>query len=109
MLTHGNGETRHRSQPTVEQRLARLERNVANLNEAVDQLYRMAREQQRSIGEYVTKKLVAAGNGDGHDAGVSPEDAMFTFVCRRKFDAVEKELARLRQVVAGSDSVRRAG
>ena len=106
--THGSTK-QQRTRATTEQRLDAIEQNVAHLNDAVDRLYHKVREQRQLISEYVTKQLVAAGDGDGRNGGVSAEDALFTFVCRRKFDEVEKELARLRQRLAGSDSIRRAG
>lgn len=93
-------------QPTAEQRLASLETDVAGLNETITRLYRMLKEQGELISEYITKQLVAGGP-TGEQAGLSPEDALFTFVCRRKFDQVEKELGRLRQLLAGS--MREAG
>jgi hypothetical protein len=108
MRTEGNRAPGQRTRATAEQRLDTIERNVSCLNDAVDQLYRMVREQGRLITEYVTRQMVAAGSDGGQNGGVSPEDALFTFVCRRKFDEVEKELARLRQMLA-SGSVCRVG
>lgn len=104
-----SGKARDESaQPTAEQRLAALETNVAGLRETTDRLYKMLKEQGELISEYITKQLVA-GDSRGHRVGVSAEDALFTFVCRRKFDQIEKELGRLRRLLAGSDSVRRVG
>ena len=94
--------------PTTEQRLAAVETNVAGLRETTDRLYKMLKEQGELISEYVTKQLVGSDSRD-HRGGVSAEDALFTFVCRRKFDQIEKELGRLRRLLARSDSVRRVG
>jgi hypothetical protein len=104
-----SGKTRDKSaQLTTEQRLAALETNVAGLRETTDRLYKMLKEQGELISEYITKQLVAS-DSEGRQAGVSAEDALFTFVCRRKFDHIEKELGRLRRLLAGSSSVRRVG
>lgn len=103
-----NGAKDERVQPSAEQRLAALEGTVAGLTETIERLYKILREQGDLINEYITKQLVASGSKAEQSGGLSPEDALFTFVCRRKFDQVEKELARLRQLLIGPDSIRRA-
>jgi hypothetical protein len=94
--------------PSAEQRLAALEGTVASLTETMEGLHKMLREQGDLINEYITKQLVASGSKADQGGGLSPEDALFTFVCRRKFDQVEKELGRLRQLLVGPDAIRRA-
>jgi hypothetical protein len=108
-MTTEHDNAREKQLAAAEQRLASVERDIANLAGAVDRLYEMIREQGQLIGEYVTKQLVAAGQGEGDTGEVSPEDALFTFVCRRKFDTLEKELARLREILTASGPIRRAG
>ncbi len=93
----------------LEQRLTALEGSVADLSEANDRLYRMLKEQGELINEYITRQLVAGGSDRQQDKRLPPEDALFTFVCRRKFNQVEEELGRLRQVLAGLHSASKAG
>ena len=104
MPARNDNPARQGSAGALERRLETIERNVTHLNATVDQLHRMLQEQRGQISEYVTRQLVAAGQ----EGGVSAEDALFTFVCRRKFDEIERELARLRRVLA-SRPARRAG
>jgi hypothetical protein len=95
-------------QPTTEQRLATLEANMASLGETIDRLRTAVREQGDLIREHITKQLVANGAKGVADSSISPEDALFTFVCRRKFDHVEKELSKLKQLLVGPDALRKA-
>jgi hypothetical protein len=74
----------------------------------MDRLHQMLREQGDLIREYITKQLVAGGSKSGQQSSISPEDALFTFICRRRFDQVEKELGRLRQLLVGPDAIRKA-
>jgi hypothetical protein len=108
MPRHSDGAGDEQVQPTAQQRLAALEENVAGLREMIDTLHRMLKEQENLIREYITKQLTTGDPSGNHAGGISPEDALFTFVCRRKFDQVEKELGRLRQLLIGPDSIRRA-
>ena len=101
MLTRDSNARNEKVRPTAEQRLAALETSITDVNEAIARLYKMLKEQGELITEYITKQVVASGPA-GEPSGVSPEDALFTFVCRRKFDHVERELGRLRQLLAGS-------
>jgi len=108
MLTQSNHVKDERVQPTTEQRLAALEANIAGLGETVDRLHKMVREQGDLIREYITTQSVAGGSKSSPSSSISPEDAIFTFVCRRRFDHVEKELSKLKQLLIGPDAIRKA-
>jgi hypothetical protein len=108
MLTQSNNAKDDQVQAAAEQRLAALEGLVAGLSETVEKLHKALREQSELINEYVSKQLVAGAVTANHVGGLSPEDVLYTFVCRRKFDHVEKELARLRQMLIGPESIRKA-
>jgi hypothetical protein len=108
MLTPGNNTKDDQVQATLEQRLAALEGIVAGLSEAVDKLHKALKEQSELVNEYVGKQLAAGSAPAGRVGGLSPEDVLYTFVCRRKFDHVEKELGRLRQLLVGPESIRKA-
>jgi hypothetical protein len=108
MLTPSNSAKDDQVQATPEQRLAALEGIVAGLSEAVDKLHQALKEQSELVNEYVGKQLAAGNAPASRVGGLSPEDVLYTFVCRRKFDHVEKELARLRQLLVGPESIRKA-
>lgn len=96
----------HRSN---QQRLSALERDVAAMRESMDKLAKMFRERGELITEYITGQMVAAGSEGERSGAVRPEDALFTFVCRRKFDEVEEELKRLRASMVRSGSLENTG
>jgi hypothetical protein len=108
MLTPSNSAKDDRVQATPEQRLAALEGIVAGLSEAVDRLHNALKEQSELLNEYGSKQPAVGHAPAGRVGGLSPEDVLYTFVCRRKFDHVEKELARLRQLLVGPESIRKA-
>jgi hypothetical protein len=87
---------------------ATLEANMVSLSETIDRLRAAVREQSDLIREHVSKQLVAGGAKNAVSSSISPEDALFTFVCRRKFDHVEKELSKLKQLLIGPDAIRKA-
>jgi hypothetical protein len=108
MLTQSNNVGDGQTQTTPEQRLTALEGRVAGLSEAMDGLRRMLEQQGELLNEYVAKQPAASGATGNRVGDLSPEDVLFTFVCRRKFDHVEKELGRLKQLLVGPESIRKA-
>ncbi len=108
MLTQSNHVKDEQVQPTTEQRLVALEASVASLGATVDKLHKMVREQGDLIREYTTTQLAAGSSKSSPSSSISPEDAIFTFVCRRRFDHVEKEVSRLKQLLIGPDAIRKA-
>jgi hypothetical protein len=108
MLTQSNNAKDDQIQATAEQRLAALEGIVAGLSKTVDKLHKALQEHSELINEHVTKQLAAGNASANRVGGLSPEDVLYTFVCRRKFDHVEKELTRLRQLLVGPESIRKA-
>jgi hypothetical protein len=108
MLTQGNNAKDDQVQATAEQRLAALEGIVAGLSETVDKLHQALKEQSELLNEYGSKQLAAGNPPANRVGGLSPEDVLYTFVCRRKFDHLEKELTRMRQLLIGPESIRKA-
>jgi hypothetical protein len=83
---------------TVDQRLSALEREVVVLDDTVKLLHKMLKEQRELINEYITAKVSAAELDSIGKAGeVRPEDALYTFVCKRRFDKLDKELVKARK------------
>ncbi len=108
MLTQSNNAKDDQVQVTAEQRLAALEGLVAGLSETVDKLHKALQEQSELVNDYVSKQAAAGSAPSNRVGGLSPEDVLYTFVCRRKFDHLEKELGRLRQLLVGPESIRKA-
>ncbi len=109
MLTQSNNAKKDdQVQATAEQRLTALEGTVAGLSEKIDTLHKMLKEQTDLVNEYVSKQAAAGNATANRVGGLSPEDVLYTFVCRRKFDHLEKELGRLRQLLVGPESIRKA-
>ena len=76
---------------TFEQRLREVERDNAVLHGTIEMLHKLLKEQGKLISEYITLKMGAAeDNGNGR-----PEEQLYTFVCRRRFDQVEKDIKRV--------------
>jgi TolA-binding protein len=108
MLAQSDNAKDGQVQATAEQRLAALEGTVAGLSEAVEKLHKMLKEQAELLNEHATRQLAAGNSTASRVGGLSPEDVLYTFVCRRKFDHLEKELGRLRQLLVGPESIRKA-
>ena len=82
---------------TVEQRLQVIKREVAVLQETTKLLHRMLKDQSELITEYITKQVISAGDSRANEARTRPEDALYAFVCRKRFDRIEKELGKMRR------------
>lgn len=83
---------------TMEQRVAALEREVIVLGDSVKVLHKMLKEQRQLISDYIIQK-VAAGNGQSGHNGDRPEDAIYTFVCRKRMDKLDKNIEKMRKLV----------
>jgi hypothetical protein len=85
---------------TREQRIASLEREIVVLKDTIKLLHKMLKEQRQLIHDYITQK-VAAGNGrngyNGEDG--RPEDAIYTFICKKRMDKLGKDIDKVRKLV----------
>jgi len=87
---------------TTDQRLKALEREVVVLRDTAKLLHKLIREQGKLINDYVFQTVTQAQAESDQQAGRS-EDAVYTFVCQKRFDRLEKELKKLRNTL---DSLR---
>ncbi len=83
---------------TTEQRLAALERDNIVLNDTVKMLHKLLKEQRKLINEYITQKVISATQSDGQKSNVRPEDALYTFICKRRFDNLEKRMEKIHRL-----------
>ena len=78
---------------TVEQRLVALERDVVVLRDTIKLLHKLLKEQGELIRDYIVQKVAQAAVPDEAKGGCRrPEDVLYTFVCRKKFDKIEKDM-----------------
>ncbi|MHC4155970.1 MAG: hypothetical protein ACYST6_13740 [Planctomycetota bacterium] len=95
---------------TTEQRLQALERDIVVLHDMIKMLHRMMKDQGQLINEYIVQRIAnvngdeASGNGNGR-----PEQELYTFVCQKRFDKLEKDVKRTLQAVEGLKFKSRAG
>lgn len=94
---------------TVEQRLAALERENVVLQDRVTILHKLLKEQRELINDYITQSVSSANLTKGQNGNFHPEDARFTFICKRKFDRLEKNIEKIRKSVTNSTIGLRAG
>lgn len=84
---------------TMEQRIAALERDNVVLHDTIDLLHRLLKEHRQLINEYITQQMTAAERSVDETGDVRPEDALYTFVCRQRFDRMSKEVESLRKLI----------
>lgn len=93
----------------MEQRIAALERDNVVLHDKIDLLHRLLKENRRLISDYITRQVASANQGGGETADVRPEDAIYTFVCGKRFDRISKEIESLRKLIANRRFGSKAG
>jgi hypothetical protein len=102
-------EAKEKMKLTTEQRLAALERANVVLDGKVTLLHKLLKEQRELINEYITRRVSSANEDNGQNGNSRPEDALFTFVCKRKFDKLEKDIERIRKTVTNPGFGLKAG
>jgi hypothetical protein len=95
---------------TTEQRLEYLEREVVVLHDTVKLLHRILKQQRELINDYITQKVASpAGGGEQGRENVRPERALYTFVCKRRLDIIERQIEKLHKIVEASGTGLKAG
>ncbi|UCF00031.1 MAG: hypothetical protein JSV82_02915 [Planctomycetota bacterium] len=85
---------------TIEQRLQSLERDAVVLHDTIKVLHKLLKDQGDLINEYITHKLASVGSDDGHNTkNTRPEQALYTFVCRRRFDKIDKDIKKTLKLI----------
>lgn len=83
---------------TTEQRLVALERDNVVLHDTVKLLHKLLREQRQLINDYITRHVVSAGEHKEESGNLRPEDALYTFTCKRRFEQLEKRMEKIRKL-----------
>ena len=94
---------------TTEQRLAALERENIVLRDTTKLLHRMLKEQRQLINDYITQTVISTSQSEQQEEGRRPEDALYTFVCRQRFEGIEQHMQTLRELVQDPTSGLKAG
>ncbi len=88
-------------QLTVEQRLQTLERENVVLHDTIKMLHKLLKDQKELISDYILRRVTSlTDKPKGGDA--RPEDAVYTFVCRKRFDKIEKDIKRILKLIESS-------
>jgi len=86
----------------MEQRISVLERENIILQDSIKVLHKMLKEQRQMINDYITHRVVSSSR-EGRGSNMQPDDAVFIFVCRRRFELLEKRLDKLHKLAQKSD------
>ncbi len=84
---------------TTEQRLVALERDNIVLHDTVKLLHKLLKEQRQLINDYITQKMMSSNKSDGQKGNLRPEDVLYTFICKRRFEGLEKHMEKMRKLV----------
>ena len=94
---------------TIEQRVTALERDNVILQDTIKLLHRLLKEHRQLINDFITQKMTAAERSDEQSPDVRPEDALYAFVCKQRFDRITKEIETLRRLIQSSRFGLKAG
>jgi hypothetical protein len=87
---------------TINQRLQALEREVVVLHDTFKLLHKMLKNQGEMINDYIVRKVAEASPADeGGNGNGRPEQELYAFVCKQRFDKLEKDLRKMIQMVEG--------
>jgi hypothetical protein len=93
---------------TTDQRIAALERANVVLSDRTRILHDMLKQQRQLINDYITQTIALAGDESQAARAGRPEDAVYTFVCRQRFERMERDLNELRVSSTGHAARRKA-
>ena len=82
---------------TSEQRIAALEREHVILQDTIKLLHKMLKEQRELINDYITHKVSSSDEDKVQVKDKNSTDALYTFVCRQRFDHLEKRMENMRK------------
>ena len=100
----------NRMRLTIEQRLQGLERDTVVLHDTIKLLHKLFKEQGELISEYIVRKVASANANDEHNGGrTRPEDELYTFVCKQRFDKIERDVKKTLKLIENLRFGLRAG
>ncbi|MHC4664718.1 MAG: hypothetical protein ACYS9T_02020 [Planctomycetota bacterium] len=85
---------------TIEQRLQALERDTVVLRDTIKLLHKLLKDQGNLISEYIVQKVAAAeGMEETNGGNGRPEQELYTFVCKQRFDKIERDVKKTLELV----------
>ena len=85
---------------TIEQRLQALERDAVVFHDTVKLLHKLLKNQEKLINEYIVRKIASANADSEHNGeNARPEQELYTFVCQRRFDKLERDVRRTLKLI----------
>jgi hypothetical protein len=92
---------------TVEQRVQALERDVVVLQDTIKILHRMLKDQGKLINDYILQKV--GGPQPTKNDNSRPEDAVYTFICKKRLDKIDRDIKRILKAVDSQSYGLKAG
>ncbi len=80
---------------TTEQRLGSLERDNVVLHDTVKLLHKLLKDQRQLINDYITQKVAHAYGSAQQEKDLRPDDELYTFRCRQRFERLEKRMEKI--------------
>jgi hypothetical protein len=84
---------------TTDQRLRTLERETVVLHDTIKLLHKLLKDQGQLINEYIVRKVTEANEAGEENGGVRPEQELYTFVCKQRFDKIEKDVKKTLELI----------
>jgi hypothetical protein len=85
---------------TVEQRLRALERDAVVLHGTIKLLHRLMKEQGQLINDYIVRKVAEANTEDDPNGRAPrPEQELYTFVCKQRFDKIDRDIKKTLKLI----------
>ncbi|HUW18341.1 MAG TPA: hypothetical protein VMW16_03485 [Sedimentisphaerales bacterium] len=84
---------------TIDQRVRALERETVILQGTIRLLHKLLKEQGQLISEYIVQRVTEAENADEIDGSTRPEQELYTFVCKQRFDKIEKDVKKTLELI----------
>ena len=95
---------------TVEQRLRALERENIVIHDTIKVLHKLVKDQGHLINDYIVRRMAAASSHQAQNGGSArPEEELYTFVCQRRFDKIEKDIKKALRLIENSRFGLKAG
>jgi hypothetical protein len=77
-----------------------LERETVVLHDTIKLLHKLLKDQGQLISEYIVRKVTEANEADEENGGgVRPEQELYTFVCKQRFDKIEKDVKKTLELI----------
>lgn len=85
---------------TVEQRLQALERDTVILHGTIKLLHKLLKEQGELISDYIVQKVAnSTSENDADGRNPRPEEELYTFVCKQRFNKIDRDIKKILKLI----------